>query len=82
MTRGGGGAGAPPSQSIFPGSWINGDFYIWAGHRDDHRAWGQLAAARAAFDAAAPQAPPEQRSRGLGGAADRRRQRLVLVVRG
>jgi alpha-amylase/alpha-mannosidase (GH57 family) len=37
--------------TVFPGSWINGDFYIWAGHADDHRAWGQLAAARAAFDA-------------------------------
>jgi alpha-amylase/alpha-mannosidase (GH57 family) len=39
--------------SMFPGSWINGDFYIWAGHADDHRAWGQLAAARAAYEAAA-----------------------------
>ena len=39
-------------RSIFPGSWINGDFYIWIGHRDDHRAWDQLSAARAAFDAA------------------------------
>ena len=36
--------------SIFPGSWINGDFYIWAGHADDHRAWRQLAEARATFD--------------------------------
>ena len=50
-------------RSIFPGSWINGDFYVWAGHRDDHKAWGQLAAARRAFDDFAPQAPPEQRSR-------------------
>src|SRR5688500_4502303 len=40
-------------ESIFPGSWINGDFYIWIGHRDDHRAWDQLSAARAAFDARA-----------------------------
>jgi alpha-amylase/alpha-mannosidase (GH57 family) len=40
-----------PLPSIFPGSWINGDFYIWIGHRDDHRAWDQLSAARAAFDA-------------------------------
>ena len=36
--------------SIYPGSWIHADFYIWAGHRDDHRAWSQLAAARRAFD--------------------------------
>ena len=40
-------------ESIFPGSWINGDFYIWIGHRDDHRAWDQLSAARATFDARA-----------------------------
>jgi alpha-amylase/alpha-mannosidase (GH57 family) len=40
-------------ETIFPGSWINGDFYIWAGHADDHRAWGQLARARAAYDLAA-----------------------------
>src|SRR5687767_6971545 len=31
-----------PLTSIFPGSWINGDFYIWIGHGDDHRAWAQL----------------------------------------
>ena len=36
--------------SIFPGSWINGDFYIWIGHADDHRAWGQLAEARRALE--------------------------------
>ena len=36
---------------LFPGSWINGDFDIWIGHRDDHRAWDQLSEARATFDA-------------------------------
>ena len=36
--------------TIFPGSWINGDFYIWIGHPDDHRAWGQLVDARRALD--------------------------------
>jgi alpha-amylase/alpha-mannosidase (GH57 family) len=36
--------------SVFPGSWINGDFYIWIGHADDHRAWGQLADARRALE--------------------------------
>jgi hypothetical protein len=43
---------AGPGESlptIFPGSWINGDFYIWIGHADDHRAWGQLAEARRAL---------------------------------
>jgi alpha-amylase/alpha-mannosidase (GH57 family) len=38
--------------SIFPGSWIDGSFYVWIGHRDDHRAWAQLADARAAVAAA------------------------------
>ncbi|MEQ1759898.1 MAG: glycoside hydrolase family 57 protein [Vicinamibacterales bacterium] len=38
--------------SIFPGSWINGDFYIWIGHPDDHRAWSQLGEARAALESA------------------------------
>jgi hypothetical protein len=52
---------ARPLSSIFPGSWINGDFYIWAGHRDDHRAWAQLASARRAYEAAAAStAVPEE----------------------
>jgi alpha-amylase/alpha-mannosidase (GH57 family) len=37
---------------IFPGSWIDGNFYIWIGHADDQRAWGQLGDARAALDVA------------------------------
>jgi alpha-amylase/alpha-mannosidase (GH57 family) len=37
---------------IFPGSWIDANFYIWIGHRDDQRAWGQLADARRALDTA------------------------------
>jgi alpha-amylase/alpha-mannosidase (GH57 family) len=36
--------------SIFPGSWIDANFYIWIGHPDDHRAWSQLAEARDALD--------------------------------
>jgi alpha-amylase/alpha-mannosidase (GH57 family) len=39
-----------PLPSIFPGSWINADFYIWIGHADDHRAWSQLADARHALE--------------------------------
>jgi alpha-amylase/alpha-mannosidase (GH57 family) len=42
---------------IFPGSWINSDFYIWIGHPDDHRAWSQLAEARRALDMPAPGVP-------------------------
>jgi alpha-amylase/alpha-mannosidase (GH57 family) len=34
---------------IFPGSWIDSNFYIWIGHRDDQRAWGQLSDARDAL---------------------------------
>ena len=61
-------ASAAPARalaSVFPGSWINGDFYIWAGHRDDHRAWNQLAAARAAYDRAVDSAAPDARVHAL-----------------
>jgi alpha-amylase/alpha-mannosidase (GH57 family) len=43
--------------TIFPGSWINADFYIWIGHADDQRAWSQLADARRALDNATDVAP-------------------------
>ncbi len=46
-----------PLTSIFPGSWINADFYIWIGHPDDHRAWGQLVDARRALATPAPGLP-------------------------
>jgi alpha-amylase/alpha-mannosidase (GH57 family) len=36
---------------IFPGSWIDANFYIWIGHADDQQAWSQLADARQALDA-------------------------------
>src|SRR5581483_160471 len=36
---------------IFPGSWIDANFYIWIGHADDQRGWSQLAEARRALDA-------------------------------
>jgi alpha-amylase/alpha-mannosidase (GH57 family) len=51
-------AAKKPLPSIFPGSWINADFYIWIGHPDDHRAWSQLAEARRTLDAAAGSASP------------------------
>jgi hypothetical protein len=43
---------APSAEShgIFPGSWIDANFYIWIGHADDQQAWGQLADAREALD--------------------------------
>jgi alpha-amylase/alpha-mannosidase (GH57 family) len=37
---------------IFPGSWIDANFYIWIGHPDDQKAWSQLADARDALDEA------------------------------
>jgi len=42
--------GGPALDGIFPGSWIDANFYIWIGHPDDQRAWSQLAEARAALD--------------------------------
>ena len=39
--------------TIFPGSWIDANFYIWIGHADDQRAWSQLAEARASLETAA-----------------------------
>ena len=60
-------AAAGPSMrlpTIFPGSWINGDFYIWIGHRDDHRAWDQLSAARDAYDQCADGVAAEAREAG------------------
>ena len=56
---------AAPLTSIFPGSWIHSDFYIWIGHRDDHRAWDQLSDARDMFDELSGRVPPEARDRAL-----------------
>jgi alpha-amylase/alpha-mannosidase (GH57 family) len=46
----------PGLPGIFPGSWIDANFYIWIGHADDQTAWSQLGDARAALDAANPDA--------------------------
>ena len=62
-----------PLPSIFPGSWIGGDFYIWIGHPDDHRAWSQLADARRALDQ-----PPA----GVSDAALARAREEVLIAEG
>jgi alpha-amylase/alpha-mannosidase (GH57 family) len=60
----GGKAGTTASlPSLFPGSWIHADFYIWMGHADDRRAWAQLQAAREAFDRHSAQAPAADRDR-------------------
>jgi hypothetical protein len=48
-----GSPGAFPGRldNIFPGSWIDANFSIWIGHRDDQLAWGQLSDARQAIEA-------------------------------
>ena len=50
---------APALKSIFPGSWIDSNFYIWIGHPDDQKAWDQLGAARRALDEAASGVEPD-----------------------
>ena len=40
----------PTLPEIFPGSWIDANFYIWIGHADDQRAWRQLGEARDAIE--------------------------------
>jgi alpha-amylase/alpha-mannosidase (GH57 family) len=50
---------------IFPGSWIDGNFYIWIGHRDDHRAWRQLREARQTFDKVSQSVGYAERERAL-----------------
>ena len=52
-----------PLPSIFPGSWINSDFYIWIGHQDDHRAWSQLVDARRALNSAPSSLPADSLAR-------------------
>ena len=59
--------------SVFPGSWINGDFYIWIGHADDHRAWSQLAEARRALETPSP---------GLAAASLARAREEMLIAEG
>jgi alpha-amylase/alpha-mannosidase (GH57 family) len=49
--------------SIAPGSWINGDFYIWIGHADDQRAWSQLGDARRAINTAPATVTDEVRNK-------------------
>ena len=50
-------------EHIAPGSWIDASFYIWIGHADDQRAWGQVAEARQTLDDAAPGVDAESLAR-------------------
>jgi len=45
--------GAADLGEIPTGSWIDGTFYIWIGHHEDHAAWDMLSRARALWDAQA-----------------------------
>jgi hypothetical protein len=57
-------AAARPSRTlstIFPGSWIDGNFFIWIGHGDDLRGWRQLRDARQMFGRVAADANPTDR---------------------
>jgi len=46
-------ADAPVMRGIFPASWINANFDVWIGHREDVRAWDLLRDAREAYGQAA-----------------------------
>jgi len=46
-------------QNIFPGSWIDGNFYIWIGHPDDQKAWSQVGDARDELNLADPATAPD-----------------------
>ncbi len=57
------GTQTPRLNGIFPGSWIDANFYIWIGHQDDERAWSQLAEAREALDRAPADLEATERAR-------------------
>jgi len=63
----------PQLTTIFPGSWIDANFYIWIGHADDQRAWSQLADARQALDESSPE---------IGAEAMARAREEILVAEG
>ena len=42
--------GAPIMPGIFPASWINANFDVWIGHREDVRAWDLLRDAREMYE--------------------------------
>ena len=41
---------APSMPGIFPASWINANFDVWIGHREDVRAWDLLRDAREMYE--------------------------------
>ena len=79
--RGAAADGARAARPHFPGSWINANFDVWIGAEEDNQAWTQLLRARQTYDAGRRRSRGAQRRMAHGRAADRRGQRLVLVVR-
>jgi alpha-amylase/alpha-mannosidase (GH57 family) len=49
-------------KSLVPGSWINANFNVWIGAKEDNRAWDYLAEAREYFEEHAAAATVEQRN--------------------
>ena len=66
---------------IHPGSWINANFDIWIGAEEDNIAWEYLLPRAGNSMKWRPRVSEAQREPGLRRTPDRRRQRLVLVVR-
>src|SRR4249919_2483871 len=60
---------------IFPGSWIDANFYIWIGHDDDRKGWSQLADARTALDGAT-------RAQSVDGASLAEAHEEILIAEG
>lgn len=51
----------PTLKSIYPGSWINNNFRIWIGHKEDNAAWHFLRQAREALVEVEKELTPEVR---------------------
>ena len=64
-----------------PGSWINANFNVWIGAPEDNKAWDLLSEARDYYDRQRQPRLGDAAQAGVGGVADRRGQRLELVVR-
>jgi alpha-amylase/alpha-mannosidase (GH57 family) len=57
-------ADAPVMPGIFPASWINANFDVWIGHREDVRAWDLLRDAREAYARAVQKAASDGNNSG------------------
>ncbi|GAB1430190.1 glycoside hydrolase family 57 protein [Ignavibacteria bacterium] len=56
---------APELRHIRAGSWINANFKIWIGHREDNAAWSLLRAARETVEKRLPELQPETAQKAL-----------------